>query len=137
MKEIIIIHSFEMSLLPDQSIEWFNELRELHYVPYNSCNSLTIYSYKYWFNENRFLVATKANNLKEFSFKNVLFNDDTSSSSDDLVYLSNISSVSSNNSQSNTAKTTTTNELTYLEPFVKLHQFSKIKSIISIYKLFR
>lgn len=47
-----------------KSFEWLNELREIHYVPYNSCNSLTIYSYKYWINENKFLVATKANNLK-------------------------------------------------------------------------
>ena len=59
-----------------KSAEWLNELRELHYVPYNSCNSLTIYSYKYWLNENKFLIATKANNLKEFYFKNILLTPD-------------------------------------------------------------
>ena len=122
-----------------KSTEWLNELRELHYVPYNSCNSLTIYSYKYWPSQNKFLVATKANNLKEFYFKTVLFNEDPSL--DEFVF-SNRSSVSSNASNSNNAtadinpKTTTTTteqnsvqcELTYLEPCVKLHQFSKIKS---------
>jgi hypothetical protein len=122
-----------------KSTEWLNELRELHYVPYNSCNSLTIYSYKYWPSQNKFLVATKANNLKEFHFNTVLFNEDQSL--DEFVF-SNRSSVSSNASNSNTAadinqKTSTSTtreqnsvqyELTYLEPCVKLHQLSKIKS---------
>ncbi len=52
--------------------EWLNELSECHYVPYNSCNSLTIFSYKYWESQNKFLVATKANNFKEFGFKSLL-----------------------------------------------------------------
>ena len=119
-----------------KSTEWLNELRELHYVPYNSCNSLTIYSYKYWPNQNKFLVATKANNLKEFYFKTVVSNEEPSL--DEFVF-SNRSSVSSNASNSNTAaesnqklvnteKNSAQYELTYLEPCVKLHQFSKIKS---------
>ena len=117
-----------------KSTEWLNDLRELHYIPYNSCNSLTIYSYKYWLNSNRFLVATKANSLKEFHFKHVILNDD--SSSDDYAS-SNRSSVSSNTSGGLIAQADASNkidskslhsELTYLEPFVKTHYFSKIKS---------
>ena len=81
-----------------KSSEWLNELREIHYVPYNSCNSLTIYSYKYWQSENKFLVATKANNLKEFCFKSVLSaNEDLSLDNIDFLF-SNRSSVSSGNS---------------------------------------
>lgn len=47
-----------------KSCDWLNELEELHYFPYNSCNSLTIYSYKYWKSQNKLLVSTKENNLK-------------------------------------------------------------------------
>lgn len=115
-----------------KSAEWLNDLRELHYIPYNSCNSLTIYSYKYWLSQNRFLVATKANSLKEFYFKSVLLNDDTNS--DDYAS-SNRSSVSSNTSGGLIAQADNKidsksmhSELTYLEPFVRTHQFSKIKS---------
>jgi hypothetical protein len=122
-----------------KSAEWLNELRELHYVPYNSCNSLTIYSYKYWLNENKFLIATKANNLKEFYFKNVLLTPDDSNIENSEYLFSNRSSVSSgsssnpintNNQETKTEeKTLIHNDLTYLEPYVKLHQFSRIKSI--------
>ena len=80
-----------------KSNDWLNELRELHYMPYNSCNSLTIYSYKYWESQNRILIATKANNLKEFHFKTVVSNGDTSLENIELVN-SNRSSISSNNS---------------------------------------
>ena len=52
-----------------KSVEWLSELKELHYVPYNSPNSLTIYSHTYWPSENKLLVTTKENNLKEVSFK--------------------------------------------------------------------
>ena len=55
-----------------KSVEWLGELKELHYVPYNSPNSLTIYSYTYWSSENKLLVTTKENNLKEVSFKQCL-----------------------------------------------------------------
>ena len=115
-----------------KSTEWLNDLRELHYIPYYSCNSLTIYSYKYWLNQNKFLVATKANNLKEFNFKHVSLGDD--SNLDDYAS-SNRSSVSSNASngliaQADNKTDTKSNhsELTYLEPSVKIQQFSKIKS---------
>lgn len=77
--------------------EWLNELSECHYVPYNSCNSLTIYSYKYWESQNKFLVATKANNLKEFCFKSVLSASEDPIDNTDFVF-SNRSSVSSSNS---------------------------------------
>lgn len=119
-----------------KSSEWLDELREIHYVPYNSCNSLTVYSYKYWKSENKFLVATKANNLKEFCFKSVLSaNEDLSLDNTDFVF-SNRSSVSSTNSNppdefnatSTDEKSTSHNELMYLEPHVKIHQFSKIKN---------
>lgn len=120
-----------------KSSEWLNELREIHYVPYNSCNSLTIYSYKYWQSENKFLVATKANNLKEFCFKSVLSaNEDLSLDNIDFLF-SNRSSVSSGNSNapeeeidstSMDEKSTAHNELMYLEPYVKIHQLSKIKN---------
>ena len=108
-------------------------------MPYNSCNSLTIYSYKYWLNENKFLIATKANNLKEFYFKNVLLTPDDSNIENSEYLFSNRSSVSSgsssnpintNNQETKTEeKTLIHNDLTYLEPYVKLHQFSRIKSI--------
>ena len=79
------------------TVDWLNELRELHYVPYNSCNSLTIYSYKYWPSENRMLIATKANNLKEFHFKTVTSHSDHLLDTFDMAPSSR-SSMSSNNS---------------------------------------
>ena len=72
------------------------------------CNSLTIYSYKYWEKENKFLVATKENNLKEIYFKTCI----SSSPSDDFnientgMVFSARSSVSSTNSNTTSANTT-------------------------------
>lgn len=77
-----------------------NDLQELNYFPYNSCTSLTIYSYKYWPAEKKFLVATKENNLKEIYFKTCFHSDSTENLSfENTDYiLSTRSSVSSNNS---------------------------------------
>ena len=137
-----------------KSVEWLNELRELHYVPYNSCNSLTVYSYKYWPSEKKILVATKANNLKEFYFRSVLDSEDNSLDTGEFVF-SNRSSVSSSTSnavannaaaaqetlqphKSSVVTSISTEEksmsspnalVTYLEPIVKIHHFNKIKSI--------
>ena len=97
--------STSFSMAPDlninllKSCRWLNDLEELHYFPYNSCNSLTIYSYKYWEKEKKFLVATKENNLKEIFFKTCI----SSGSADDLSIdnpdmFSTRSSVSSTNS---------------------------------------
>ena len=140
-----------------KSVEWLNELRELHYVPYNSCNSLTVYSYKYWQSERKILVATKANNLKEFYFRSVLDNEDNSLDTGEFVFSnrSSVSSSTSNAAANNTAasaahealqphKSSVVNSIsteeksmsspnalvTYLEPIVKIHHFKKIKSII-------
>ena len=72
------------------------------------CNSLTIYSYKYWEKENKFLVATKENNLKEIYFKTCI----SSSPTDDFnienqgMVFSARSSVSSTNSNTTSANTT-------------------------------
>ncbi|CAF0713111.1 unnamed protein product [Brachionus calyciflorus] len=84
-----------------KSCSWLNDLIELHYFPYNSCNSLTIYSYKYWSNENKILVGTKENNVKEVYFKtcfcNLFTNDESSVDITGIEsILSTRSSVSSN-----------------------------------------
>lgn len=50
------------------SCEWLHSINELHYFSYNSCNSLTIYSYKFWPQKNSLLVSTKENNIKQVSF---------------------------------------------------------------------
>jgi hypothetical protein len=99
------------SLAPDlnlnlvKSHRWLNDLEELHYFPYNSCNSLTIYSYKYWEKENKFLVATKENNLKEVYFKTYI----SSGSSDDLN-IDNTGMVFSARSSVSSTNSNTTNE---------------------------
>ena len=51
-----------------KSCELLSFLNELNYFPYNSCNSLTIYAFKYWPSKRKFLVVTKENNLKEIGF---------------------------------------------------------------------
>lgn len=94
-----------------KSHRWLNDLEELHYFPYNSCNSLTIYSYKYWDKENKFLVATKENNLKEIYFKTCISAgspDDYSIENTGMVFSAR-SSVSSTNS--NTASANTNEEV--------------------------
>jgi hypothetical protein len=82
-----------------KSLEWLNEIHELNYFPYNSCNSLTIYSYKYWQSENKLLVATKENNLKEVYFKTMAsaseFLDSADTTANTTCILSNQSSTSS------------------------------------------
>ena len=43
-----------------------NHLKEIHYIPYNTSNSLTIYSYSLW--KNHVLVSTKENYLKKIYY---------------------------------------------------------------------
>jgi hypothetical protein len=138
---------------------YLDGLREVHYVPYCSCNAPTIYSYRYWERKRTFLLSTKANNFNFFSFKRVnqqqrqlqSLNDD-SSNFDTFSGRNSFSSTISNNntanindSSLNQVKNSFTNsQLTtdtdrssinlndiqnvYLEPNLKIHKFSKIKS---------
>ncbi len=46
-----------------------NNLKEIHYIPFNTSNSLTIYSYTKF--RNHVLTATKENFIKDVYFKNV------------------------------------------------------------------
>ena len=68
--------------------DWLNDLLELHYFAYNSCNSLTIYSYNYWTSQRKLIIATKENNIKEIFFEITLLN------SNDHKLLSNSNSSS-------------------------------------------
>jgi hypothetical protein len=68
----------ELASQIQKSCEWLAFLNELHYFPYNSCNSLTIYSYTYWPKHRAFLVSTKENNVKEISFKAKLYREEVS-----------------------------------------------------------
>lgn len=152
-----------------KSCETLNDLIELHYFPYNSCNSLTIYSYKYWSSQKKFLVATKENNLKEIFFKTCfgghLATDESRIENTGIdSILSARSSVSSSNSnhhqllqtlaqqanqndelnEQGNRKSSIINstmmtddkstysgieyEYSYLDPVLKVHKFSKIKS---------
>ena len=91
-----------------KSAENLLDLQELNYFPYNSCNSLTIYSYKYWQKLNKFLLTTKENNLKEISFKSSSFKP--------------TSFVDTNEGDGNNQ------QRSFLEPVFKMHKFSNIKS---------
>ena len=44
-----------------------NNLKEIHYIPFNTSNSLTIYSYSQF--RNHVLTATKENFIKDVYFK--------------------------------------------------------------------
>lgn len=88
---------------------WLNDLLELHYFAYNSCNSLTIYSHRYWPSKKCLLISTKENNLKEIYFS-MTFGDLDASNSDNLDgVLSARSSVSSENSNTNSKYLSTPN----------------------------
>ncbi len=65
--------SQSLSMTQNLPQNFLNKLREVHYVPYSTSNSLTIYSYVLWAKMNRVLVATK-----ELNFKEIYFNHDTS-----------------------------------------------------------
>lgn len=136
-----------------KSCDWLNDLLELHYFAYNSCSSLTIYSYKYWSSQKKLLVSTKENNIKEIHFSLVVIEDpipEQHHSGAEGVVLSTRSSVSSSNSNSNARhddfgsesrkesisgvenKSNTSindSEGSYLEPVYKIHKLPKIKSI--------
>jgi len=88
----------------NKSVEWLSNLRELNYFPYNSCNSLTIYSYKYWTSQNRLLFATKENNLKEAYFQTLKAELNENSSADSITLDS------------------------YQQPMFKVHKLAKLKS---------
>lgn len=153
--------SLENAQVVQKSIYWLYELIELHFFPYNSCNSLTIYSYKYWLNERKILVATKENNIKEVYFQTCygsFFNNDESSIDNNGIdsIISPRSSVSSNASNPNQINSQLTNEneknrknsianstimtddksnysstdleYVFIEPVMKIHKFSKLKS---------
>jgi hypothetical protein len=137
---------------------WLYDLLELHYFAYNSCNSLTIYSHKFWNTRKRLLVATKENNLKEIYFK-LAFNDEQPLLLDTLDACPSARSSFSSTENSSAAKfiagdgskedesgcsghqKTLTNfdnksnlsindmDNCYLEPVNKIHKLSKIKSI--------
>lgn len=135
-----------------KSCDWLNDLLELHYFAYNSCNSLTIYSYKYLTSQKKIFVATKENNVKEIFFDLVL-GDETQTA--ESVMLSTQSSLSSGNSNPNMRHPSSTTEEpvnidssrktsvactetksnmsifecdgSFLTPVYKIHKLSKIK----------
>jgi hypothetical protein len=96
--------STQVSML-NKSVEWLAHLRELNYFPYNSCNSLTVYSYKYWTNQNRLIFATKENNLKEAYFQTLKAEHDDNNDMNDSNKLDS-----------------------YLMPVLKVHKLPKVKS---------
>lgn len=55
--------------LRQQEIQILNELKELNYFAFSSSSSLTLYSFCLWKSEQKILVATKENNIKEFYFE--------------------------------------------------------------------
>jgi hypothetical protein len=63
--------SLSSSLAQHLQFNLLNKLREVHYVPYSTSNSLTIYSYVLWTKQNQVLVATKEQNFKEIYFRHV------------------------------------------------------------------
>lgn len=103
-----------------KSCEWLYDLLELHYFAYNSCNSLTIYSYKYLPSQKKILVSTKENNIKEIYFDLYMNEDNTTQEHAisgsvhpaESVLLSTRSSLSSggNNSNPNTRHASANNE---------------------------
>lgn len=130
-----------------KNCDWLNDLLELHYFAYNSCNSLTIYSHKFWHNSRKLVVATKENNIKEVFFNQV---EVVSENDQATKILSTQSSISSGNSNSNpnpnpnqAARKASSFESksnmsindsdgSYLEPVYKIHKLPKIKSELEI-----
>jgi hypothetical protein len=96
------------------------DLQELNYFPYNSCNSLTIYSYKYWQSQNKLLVSTKENNIKEISFKLAQQNQTSFHLSDECNDSTELTSANSTK--------TFSEEQSKLEPSFRIYKFPKIKS---------
>lgn len=159
------LENANLSINIQKSFSWLFDLIELHFFPYNSCNSLTIYSYKYWPSERKIVVATKENNVKEVYFQNSygsFTNNEESSIENHMIdnTISPRSSVSSNASnpnqisnliandgeknrkcsavnstnmtdeKSNSNYSSTDLEYIYIEPVLKIHKFSKVKSNI-------
>lgn len=99
-----------------KSCEWLYDLLELHYFAYNSCNSLTIYSYKYLPSQKKILVSTKENNIKEIYFDLYMNEESPQEQASGVhpaesVLLSTRSSLSSgNNSNPNTRHASANNE---------------------------
>ena len=126
-----------------KNCDWLNDLLELHYFAYNSCNSLTIYSHKFWHNSRKLVVATKENNIKEVFFNQV---EVVSENDQGTKVLSTQSSISSGNSNSNPNQATrkassfesksnmsiNDSDGSYLEPVYKIHKLPKIKSKLEI-----
>lgn len=110
------------------SQNYINELKEVHYIPNNTTNSPTIYSYQLWKMQKRVLIATKENYLKEIYFKHTksinksnefgIANDDNYELADKTPLISNSNNI--NDLQVN--EITTLN----LEPVIKINKFSKI-----------
>lgn len=145
-----------------KSCDWLYELLELHYFAYNSCNSLTIYSYKYLPSQKKIIVSTKENNIKEIYFELNYMNDEAPNA--ESVLVSTRSSISSStNSNPNTRHASSNNEEgsesrkastshpetksnlsfgecdgSYLEPIYKIHKLPKIKCKLCqiIFRLF-
>ncbi len=104
----------------NKSTEFLNELKELQYIPYNSPNSLTVYSYKFYERERKLFLATKENILKEISFRKATtfchqFQLDQNVDSSETIY-SSTSSISMNAvaaaATAASQQTTTTNKET-------------------------
>ena len=104
------------------------DLQELNYFPYNSCNSLTIYSYKYWQSQNKLLVSTKENNVKEISFKLAQCNETMDNLNDEDVGKDD---ANADLSSANSSKTYSNEQPKwYLEPSFRIYKFPTIKSYI-------
>ena len=101
-----------------KSCDWLYDLLELHYFAYNSCNSLTIYSYKYLPSLKKILVSTKENNIKEIYFE-LFMNEDgvigggehqSGANPPESALLSTRSSLSSGNSNPSTRHVSANND---------------------------
>jgi hypothetical protein len=108
-----------------KSCEWLSFLNELHYFPYNSCNSLTIYSYKYWSKQRTFLVSTKENNVKEICFKTRLCREETLAGETERVKCT-IGEPALDSSLDDSESLSVN-----LDPHFKIHKLPKVPSLYS------
>ena len=98
-----------------------NSLKEIHYVPYNTSNSLTIYSYTRW--RNRVLVTTKENFVKEIYFKqNTKLQEETEETKEKVEVVDEMKQIKLATSETTSSYDT----LIGLEAVNEIHKFQKI-----------
>ena len=115
----------DLAISLQKSCDWLHVLNELHYFAYNSINSLTIYSHKFWPSQRTFLVSTKENNVKEVSFRACRA---ASKLEEILISHENRPDAASNldGSGGGEGNSESSGSELYLEPVFKIHKLSKI-----------